>query len=98
MLDIGGTRGALVVMMPSELDGAEVELRRVGAPWNGTHTAVRRRDLRDSRCFAAVFGSIDAGAYQLRRCGAASDPVLEVEVAAGAVAQAAWPPSASTPG
>ena len=91
LLDIGGDRGALVVMMPAVLDAAEVELRPAGAEWRGTHTGVRGRDVRDGRCFAAVFGSIDAGTYQLRLCGTATGPVLDVTVAAGSVTEAAWP-------
>jgi hypothetical protein len=55
VLDIGEGTGALAVRTPAFLDGAELEIRPVGQPWTGTHTGVRRRDLRDGSCFAAVF-------------------------------------------
>ena len=69
VLDIGGTRGAAVVYTPASLVGAEIEIRRAGRPWDGTHTAVRRRDLRDTAAYAGVFGSLEAGAYQAAGCG-----------------------------
>src|SRR5690242_13965715 len=37
LLDIGGDVGALVVVMPADTDGLEVELRPAGATAHGTH-------------------------------------------------------------
>ena len=91
VLDIGGSRGAAVVYLTADWDGSEVEIRSVGDPWTGTHTAVRRRDLQDGSCFAAVFGSLAAGDYQLRIRGSDSDPVMGVSVDAGHVTEASWP-------
>ena len=91
MLDIGEGRGALVVYLTSESEGTEVEIRPVGEPWTGTHTAVRRRNVRDGSCFAAVFGTLAVGNYHLRMRGSDSEAVLDVAVGAGRVTEASWP-------
>lgn len=91
VLDIGGDCGALVVWMPASLDGTELELRPVGASWQGRHTAVRPRDLGIGRRLAAVFGTLEAGRYQLRVQGSDTPPVTDVEVVGGAIAETTWP-------
>jgi hypothetical protein len=91
VLDIGASRGALVVYLAEPMDGREVEIRPEGAPWTGQHTAVRRRDVRAGACFAAVFGSLPPGVHQLRECGTDTEPVLQVAVEAGRVTEAHWP-------
>ena len=45
VLDIGGDRGAAIIFAPDRMAGEELEIRPVGQPWDGVHTAVRRRDL-----------------------------------------------------
>lgn len=91
VLDIGEGRGALVVYLTSECEGTEVEIRPVGEPWTGTHTAVRRRNVRDGSCFAAVFGTLAVGNYHLRTRGSDCEAVLDVAVGAGRVSEASWP-------
>ena len=96
VLDIGGTRGAAVVYTPGSLVGAEIEIRRAGRPWDGTHTAVRRRDLRDTAAYAGVFGSLEAGAYQLRLRGIEARrgegaSVVDLDVTGGQITQLEWP-------
>jgi hypothetical protein len=91
VLDIGGDRGALVVYAPETLAGLEIEIRRPDEPWDGTHTAVRRRDLSGGTCFAGVFGSLRAGAYQARLRDVAGGPVVGLSVTGGQVAQVQWP-------
>lgn len=66
VLDIGGYTGALVVRAPLHRVGHEVEIRRVGAAWDGQHVAVRVRDTGVSVLAAALFGPLEAGAYQVR--------------------------------
>ncbi len=96
VLDIGGDRGAAIIFAPGELSGEEIEIRPVDRPWDGTHTAIRPRDLRDTVAHAGVFGSLPAGPYQLRirrdrPVGGSSEPVVDLVVVGGEVAQLAWP-------
>jgi len=95
VLDIGGTRGAAIVYTPATLDGLEIEIRRAGQPWDGTHTAVRRRDLREAVAYAGVFGSLEAGSYQLRLRGGDGRnddrPVLDLTVVRSQIAELQWP-------
>ncbi len=91
VLDIGGESGAAVIYVPAGLDGAEIEIRPVGGPWTGTHTAVRQRNLRDGVCFAAVFGAVVSGDYQLRIRGTQTDQLVDLSVAGGGITEARWP-------
>lgn len=91
VLDIGASRGALVVYLNELFEDEEVEIRLDGAPWAGWHTGVRRRDVRAGVCFAAVFGSVAPGLYELRRRGTDTEAVLRVGVEAGRVTEAEWP-------
>ncbi|MGA3146531.1 MAG: phospholipase [Acidimicrobiales bacterium] len=96
VLDLGGTRGALVIFTPEQLSGEEIEIRPASGPWDGTHTAVRQRDLRDAVAFAGVFGSLPAGGYQVRIKGGGPDrtvsgTTLDLEVTGGQVTELHWP-------
>jgi methyl coenzyme M reductase gamma subunit len=86
-----------VIIFTSELmDGEEIEIRPAGHPWDGTHTAIRPRDLRDSVAFAGVFGSLQAGTYQVRvkgsDAGQESVDTLDLTVHGGEITQLSWPP------
>jgi hypothetical protein len=91
VLDIGGDRGAAVILIPASLEGSEIEIRVAGEPWTGTHTGIRRRQVHDGVRFAAVFASLPAGRYQLRVKGTEADPVMAIAVAGGAVTEVGWP-------
>jgi hypothetical protein len=91
VLDIGGARGAAVIYLPAALLGGEIEIRAVGQPWNGAHTGIRERALRDGACVAAVFGALDKGDYQVRIRSAETDQVVELSVVGGGIAEARWP-------
>src|ERR1700722_15477253 len=97
VLDIGGGRGAAVLFTPASLAGRELEIRPAGAPWMGTHTGVRQRARRDGSCFAAVFGSLPAGRYQVRVRGTDSGPAVDLVVSGGAIAEYSWPDSGAPP-
>ena len=43
VLDIGADVGAAIIYTTAALEGEELEIRRRGAGWDGTHKAVRRR-------------------------------------------------------
>jgi hypothetical protein len=101
VLDIGGDRGAAIIFVPDRMAGEELEIRPVGQPWKGVHTAVRRRDLHTTVRYAGVFGSLLAGQYHLRVRGWASDdppPALMVDlvVHGGRVTELTWPPTGSS--
>jgi hypothetical protein len=92
VLDIGGSMGAAVLLTPPELEGLEIEIRRLPAPWDGTHVAVRERPSPGPAIYAAVFGQLHQGAHQLRLRGASSGTkVLDIDVVGGAVSEAMWP-------
>jgi hypothetical protein len=97
LLDIGGTVGALVVTMPRDLLGAEIEIRplcHVGThEHHHPHVGVvdRPRDGRHGDPVpSAVFAELEEGSYELyvRPDG----PVmLRATVAGGTVEFARWP-------
>jgi hypothetical protein len=89
MTDIGGDRGAAVLYVPEDLAGLEIEIREVGQPWDGTHTAVRERHVGSSVIWAAFFGSLAAGRHEVRVKGDDGRRV-ELRVEAGHVAEAMW--------
>jgi hypothetical protein len=89
MSDIGGDRGAAVLYVPEELAGLEIEIRPVGEPWDGTHTAVRERHVGASVIWAAFFGSLAAGRYEVRVKGD-QERDLELRVEGGHVTETTW--------
>ena len=91
VLDIGADTGAAVIYAYESLAGSEIEIRGSGRPWDGTHTAVRRRDLGEAVCFAGVFGSLPAGEYELRIKGIENSPVVPLVVSGAGVAEVRWP-------
>ena len=106
VLDIGGDVGALVVLMPAGLGGAEIEARPVAAgrhrrhedgpehdhaPGAPVHVGVLARPVPDGRTVpSAVFAALPAGTYELYERPAG--PVrLTVGVRGGTVTEAVWP-------
>jgi hypothetical protein len=87
--DIGGDIGAAAVYVPETLTGLEIEIRAVGAHWDGTHTAIRGRPIRGSVVYAGFFGSLPAGRYELRLKGDSSREV-ELVVRGGEVTEVTW--------
>jgi hypothetical protein len=89
MADIGGDVGAAILYVPAALAGLEIEIRRVGRDWDGTHTAVRERHVKDRILWAAFFGSLPAGRYEAR---VRADPstTTVVDVSGGQVAETQW--------
>jgi hypothetical protein len=91
VLDIGGSMGAAVLLTPPELEGSEIEVRRLPAAWDGTHVAVRKRPSPGPPIYAAVFGRLHQGPHQLRlRAGPPEGTVLHIEVVGGEVSEATW--------
>jgi len=95
VLDIGGDRGAAIVHTPPSLDGLEVEIRRRGSEWDGTHVAVRPRRVPDGVVYAALFPELQYGDYEVRvRGGVPAGTTATVSVLGGRVAQAHLHPTA----
>ncbi len=95
VLDIGGTVGAGVVYVDPGLSGAEIEIRRPPAPWDGRHTQARRRLIPGGTAMcAAVFESLAEGFYELRlRPPVPAGVVVALEIRGGAVTELGWPSS-----
>jgi hypothetical protein len=96
VLDIGGSRGAAIVFTPASLSGLEIEVRPADGPWDGVHTGIRARDLPGVVAHAGVFGSLDAGPYQLRLRGLEADDdrhgvVVDLVVTGGEIVEVEWP-------
>lgn len=90
VLDLGGGRGAVVLLVPEELDGQEIEITNSDQPGFRTHTAVRERQLPDGSVWAAVFPSLSGGSYTLWDPGSGA-PVATLAVTGGQVTTASWP-------
>jgi hypothetical protein len=92
LLDIGGDIGALIVRMPAQLEGSEIEIRPV---WETevrprTHVGVVARPAQHGPVPSLVFPELPAGEYELYVRPA--EPVaLTVSVTGGEVAEAVWP-------
>ena len=97
LLDIGGEIGALVVAMPVEMEGAEVEIRPAAAQGDHRHghvhhphVAVVIRPVAGGRVPSLVFPEVREGRYGLGLKD--TDEIgLEVEVVGGQVTTTAWP-------
>ena len=91
-IDVGDGVGAAVIYTEPDFQGAELEIRPASEEWRGIHTAVRERRFADVVRFAAVFGSLAEGNWELRVRGSAEvQPALAVQVRGGSVVEAAWP-------
>jgi hypothetical protein len=92
VIDIGEGVGAAVIFTNSDLDGAELEIRPASEEWRGVHTAVRERRPGGVVRYAAVFGSLDEGNWELRVRGSTDEqPVLDISVLGGSVVEVRWP-------
>jgi hypothetical protein len=91
VLDIGGTVGAVVVTMPSELVGQEVAIVPVsGDTVSHRHVGVVARPTPAGVVHSAVFGEVVEGRYALSLLP--SGPVqLQLTVSGGEVTFATWP-------
>jgi hypothetical protein len=91
-IDVGEGVGAAVIYTEHDLDGAELEIRPAAEQWRGLHTAVRERRQAGAVQFAAVFGSLAEGDWELRVRGSTNQqPALAVQVIGGSVVEATWP-------
>jgi hypothetical protein len=65
MIDVGATKGALILDSRAELEGVEVEIHLVSEPTKRTHVWVLPREGRDGVIYAAIFPSLSTGEYAI---------------------------------
>lgn len=99
LLDIGGDVGALIVSMPAEMEGVEVEIRPFGAPdlpahahghGHYPHVEVVLRPTAEGPVPSLVFPELVEGRYELY-VKETHDVELLVDVTGGEVSTAVWP-------
>lgn len=91
LLDIGGDVGAAIVSTPASLLGSEIEIRRCGTAWDGTHVAVRARHVSGGVVHAALFSGLADGLYEVRLRGDVDGPTALLRVEGGQVSAARLP-------
>lgn len=97
VLDIGDDIGAAVVRTTHTLAGSEIEIRRVGMAWDGTHVAVRERHVGGEVIFAALFPEVARGHYEVRVRDDEEGPVASFAVEPGRVSDACLSAKPATP-
>jgi hypothetical protein len=65
MVDVGPGAGALVIYTADALRGQEIEISPIGSDSRRVHTDVLRRSTAGGQLYAAVFGTLAEGEYQL---------------------------------
>ncbi|WP_020388738.1 hypothetical protein [Kribbella catacumbae] len=91
LLDIGGQVGALLIAMPEELLGTEIEARpMVPSAGHLPHVEVLRRPTPAGPVCSAVFSELAEGDYELYR-RPSGEVELRVTVTGGEVTDATWP-------
>jgi hypothetical protein len=88
MVDVGPGVGALVIYAGEALRGQEIEISHGSSDAKRVHTDVLRRKTAGGYIFAAVFGSLAEGEYQLWN-HSRSGPVA-VRIVGGQVTEVDW--------
>ena len=88
VLDIGGTRGALIVHAEADMHAREIEISRAGDDGDRSHKEVLERNINGHPAFTAVFDGIEDGLYTLWLDGEPRE--REVRIVGGAVAELDW--------
>jgi len=88
MIDVGATRGALILNAHSDREGIEVEIHPVSEPSKRTHVWVLPREGRDGLVYAAIFPSLAIGEYAVLHQN--GDIAFVVDVPANRVTHATW--------
>ena len=89
VLDIGGDRGALVLLAGAAMEGAEIEISPRGSGGPRQHVAVLRRPSPVGAVYAAVYSPLPAGDYDVWR--ADGTVAIVAHVAGGQITQTVWP-------
>jgi hypothetical protein len=88
VLDIGGDAGALVLYTDAGRAGDEIDIVDLAHPDRRTHSQVHRRNANGRELWAAVYASLPAGDYSLRRAADAAADVVTIR--GGAVTELDW--------
>lgn len=81
----------MVILTGADLDGTELEVRRLGTEWDGTHVAVRSRPTLGEPVFAAVFGQLPEGVHEFRQRPADPlGPTHQIDVVGGELVELRW--------
>ncbi len=93
LLDVGGDAGALILLATPDMQHVEIEVSPAGRDGDRTHVAVLARPAGGAQVYAAVYPSLTAGAWTVWHPdpGRSDEPVMQVQVPAGSVAQVQWP-------
>lgn len=91
LVDIGGDVGAAIVSTPASLLGSEIEIRRCGSAWDGTHVAVRARHVSGAVVHAALFSGLGHRLYEVRLRGDVDGPAAVLAVEGGRVSETRLP-------
>jgi hypothetical protein len=89
VLELGPGSGALVLHVPAEMNGAEIEIGLSGRRDRRTHSAVRPRHVASTTRYAAVYPALEPGDYTIWRGD--GRPAAVVTVVGGTVTSARWP-------
>jgi hypothetical protein len=88
VLDIGEGIGAVVLHVPPELAGLEIDIVGLSPGTTSTHSLVRPRLMPGGTVYAAVYPGLPAGSYRI--AATVGKPAVDVEVAGGCVADVDW--------
>lgn len=87
VLELGGGAGALVLLTPADMNGAEIDIS--AASGARTHSMVRPRHVAGGTQYAAVYPGLAPGEYTIWRTE--GTPAMVVTIADGAATTARWP-------
>jgi hypothetical protein len=89
VLEIGAETGALVLRVPADLAGQEIEISPDREPAQRRHACVRERHGDRDIGYAAIYDRLPPGTYTIWRNGVT--PAATVTVAGGQVTSYDWP-------
>jgi hypothetical protein len=91
VLEIGAETGALVLRVPADLAGCEIEISPDSEPARRRHACVRERRGDGGIGYAAVYDRLPPGAYTIWRNRVT--PAATIAIAGGEVTSYDWPAS-----
>jgi hypothetical protein len=91
VLEIGAETGALVLCVPADLAGHEIEISPGSEPGRRRHACVRERPGNGGIGYAAVYDRLPPGPYTIWRNHVT--PEAAITVAGGQVTRYDWPAS-----